>query len=181
MRKRLTTLCIIGLCFSTVANAKIVFSSSRDGVKGIYVMDDDGTGVTLLTDALSPGNPRWSPSGKQIMFARPVAQHSSSYAIFLMNADGTNIRQLTVPPDNGRDSHASFSPDGKSILFKRNDPDNEKRSVNIMVLKSGSIKKISEIKMNRPEFSPDGQSILFYGINTIGIGGSYTNIWIMRG
>ncbi len=63
-------------------------------------------------------------------------------------ADDTNIRQLTVPSDNGRDSHASFSPNGKSILFKRNDPDNEKCSVNIMVLKSGSIKKVSEIKMN---------------------------------
>ncbi len=61
------------------------------------MMNDDGSDVTLLTDALSPGNPRWSPSGKQILFNRRVAQHSSSYAIFLMNADGTNIRQLTVP------------------------------------------------------------------------------------
>ena len=37
-----------------VVNAKIVFDSTREGIEGIYVMDDDGGNVTLLTDMLHP-------------------------------------------------------------------------------------------------------------------------------
>ena len=48
MRITITSGCLI-LLLSTVANAKIVFDSKRDGVKGIYVMNDDGSNVTLLT------------------------------------------------------------------------------------------------------------------------------------
>ena len=37
------------------------------------------------------------------------------YDIFTMRPDGTEIQQLTRTP--GNDSHSSWSPDGKSILW----------------------------------------------------------------
>ncbi|MYB64542.1 hypothetical protein F4X73_07605, partial [Candidatus Poribacteria bacterium] len=108
-------LCLALTIVVTMVSAKIVFTSSRDGTLGIYVMDDDGSNVKLLTDKLKPVAPRWSPDGKQIVFERRVfLDDSQRLHLFIMNADGTNIRQLT-PPIDGRDVHPSFSSDGASI------------------------------------------------------------------
>ena len=59
-------LCLFLLLLSSGASAKIVFSSIRDGVYGIYVMDDDGSNQTLLTEdeKLKPYPDRWSPDGQ---------------------------------------------------------------------------------------------------------------------
>ncbi len=177
MLTRFTTFCVILMCFASVGSTKIVFNSSRNGVAGIYIMNDDGSDLTLLTNTLSPSYPRWSPDGKQIVFGRNAQVGSS--AIFLINADGTNIRQLTFPHENVWDGHASFSPDGESIVFKRLHRKTGERSINVIDMESGRIKIIAEdLQVNRLEFSPDGQDILFGGI--IKLNASYINIWIMR-
>ena len=88
-------LSILLLFFSTVAGAKILFDSTRDGVRGIYVMDDDGSNITLLTNENRSYLPRWSPNGKLIVF------NQSSRPLSLMNSDGTNIREITDLPEKG--------------------------------------------------------------------------------
>ena len=97
---KVVLLTLLLLLFSTmVTHAKIIFSSERNDVKGVYVMDDDGSNQTLL----SKGYPEsWSPDGKQILFK------TRSSVLFLMNADGTNIRQLTGN-DESYIGKASFS------------------------------------------------------------------------
>ena len=163
-----------------MVSAKIVFDSSRDGTLGIYVMDDDGSNVKLLTDTLKPSAPRWSPDGKQIVFERWVNPHDSQRShLFIMKADGTNIRQLT-PPIWGSDGHASFSPDGNSILFSRiqHQIGKDNNSIQIMNLESGAVKKIAEIGVNFPDWSPDGQHIIFSPISSFVAGGG--TIWIME-
>ena len=69
-----TTLCLVLLLFSTVASAKILFNSYRNGVWGIYIMDDDGSNVTQLTNTLRPRAPAWSPDGKQIVFKKTLEE-----------------------------------------------------------------------------------------------------------
>ncbi|GIT17972.1 MAG: hypothetical protein CM1200mP39_07780 [Dehalococcoidia bacterium] len=50
-------------------NGKIVFTSSRDGNKEIYVMDADGSNQTRLTnDSAVDENPSWSADGNKIVF-----------------------------------------------------------------------------------------------------------------
>ena len=180
MRIRPTRFCLILLLvtgvFSTVASAKIVFDSTRDGVKGIYVMDDDGSNVTLLTDTLWPITPRWSPDGKQIVFKRRILMQDSQRShLFIMNADGTNLRQLTEP-HTGMDTHPSFSPDGKSILFTRYK--DKKDSINVLDLESGVIKKIADLGANNPDWSPDGKQIVCSAIPVVG--GDGGGIWIIN-
>ena len=95
-QKVIGLLCLLLLLLSSGASAKIVFSSVRDGVYSINVMDDDGSNQTLITESedLRPVLPQWSPDGKQILFQRSVRINAKT-VLFLMNVDGTNVRQLS--------------------------------------------------------------------------------------
>jgi TolB protein len=67
----------------------------------------DNAHVNLLTQTY------WSPDGKRIAFASPRCRASE---IFVMNADGTNVSQLTN--DNGCfGGFGSWSPNGNKIAF----------------------------------------------------------------
>lgn len=180
MRKQILLCFLLCLLVVTVSPAKIVFEQETDGDESIYVIDDDGTEATRLTDdLLNPGIPKWSPDGKQIIFAR--GRNVQRRHISLMNVDGTNIRDITPPSNLKRDNHPSFSPDGKSIVFRRYEPAAEKDkqdSVWVMTLESGNLKKISDLGINSPDFSPDGKHIVFTTIPTLGFAGG--NVWIME-
>ena len=75
---------------------KIVFDSNRDGNTDIYVMNSDGTQVRRLTNSFPAMSavPEWSPDGTQIVFSRNVSG-SPNGQIFVMDADGSNTRQVT--------------------------------------------------------------------------------------
>ncbi len=144
------------LMFSTVGNAKLVFDSINPGT---FVIDDDGSNFTRLKTWTS--DPNWSPDGKKIV--------SSRVNISIMNADGTNWIQLT---NTNRDYYASFSPDGKHILFSRYE--DNKVSINILNLESGEIMEIfstNNRSLRYPRLSPDGEQIVF---------SSVTNLWIIN-
>jgi Tol biopolymer transport system component len=72
----------------------------------------DGSVKTLTTEL--DNFPAFSPSGDVIAFTRRSAT-TDDYDIFTMRPDGTDIKQLTTTP--GNDSHSSWSPDGKYILW----------------------------------------------------------------
>lgn len=97
---------------------------SPDGKRIVYrVWGKGGLGLRELT--LADGEmkvlttewdnfPAFSPDGSTITFTRRSAT-TKDYDIFTMRADGTDIKQLTTAP--GNDSHSSWSPDGKYILW----------------------------------------------------------------
>ncbi|MDP9206344.1 MAG: hypothetical protein M3P12_12975 [Gemmatimonadota bacterium] len=115
---------------------KIVFTSLKDGDLDIYVMNVDGTGLKQLTHQVGyDGGPWWSPDGKQIVYR---AYHPSTSTdlkaysdllsqrlvrpnkmdLWLMNADGSNQRQIT---HLGAASFGpSWSADGRKIIFASN-------------------------------------------------------------
>lgn len=61
--------------------------------------------------------PVWSPDGKKIAFvsSREVAKGMSN--IWVVNADGSNLRQLTF---QGKNDYPTWSPDGKRLAFQSN-------------------------------------------------------------
>ncbi len=97
---------------------------SPDGRRIVYrVWGSGGLGLRELT--LADGEvkilttewdnfPAFSPDGSIVTFTRRSAT-TKDYDIFTMRADGTDIKQLTTTP--GNDSHSSWSPDGKYILW----------------------------------------------------------------
>ncbi len=177
-------LCLLLLLLGTVAaHAKIVFGSERDGevgkhsggVPGIYVMDDDGSNLTLLIEdeRFKPYPYCWSPDGKQILFER------GSSPLYLMNADGTNIQRLIENDKDTRILSASFSPDGKSIVFGRDFIVNnkERNTITVMDIATKEMEVIAEVDATNCDWSPDGRQIVFDKPSAIGGGGN--TIWIM--
>ncbi|MBA2334463.1 MAG: PD40 domain-containing protein [Blastocatellia bacterium] len=104
------------------ANAKIAFTSDRDGNREIYVMNNDGTGQVRLTNNPGADNfPAFSPDGRRIAF---VSQNASgAFAIKIMNADGTNQTEITpIAFDNSpfpwhQIKSLDWSADGSKIAF----------------------------------------------------------------
>ncbi len=179
LRHKVTLFSLLGLLLlSTVADAKIIFSSLRDGVYSIHVMDDDGSNQTLITESedLRPVLPQWSPDGKQILFQRRTKINANK-VLFLMNTDGMNVRQLTEN-DGSSINGGRFSPDGKSIVFGRSIRINDKWKVGIYVLNinTGMMEQISDEWSIQCDWSPDGKHIVFARGQTIGSG---STIWIM--
>ena len=166
----LLSLLLLLLASTVVTHAKIVFDSERDGIDGIYVMDDDGSNQTLLTDTFGPYSPSWSPDGRQIVFKRPVG------VLCLMNADGTNIRQLTKADHINR---ASFSPDGKFLVFNRTieDPGDWKDRTVVLNIETGKMKEIADFWGIHHDWSPDGKHIICAEPWTDGVNNT---IWIME-
>jgi len=113
----------------------VVFTSARDGDLEIYKMRTDGSELTRLTDAPGyDGGPFFSYDGTKIVYraSHPEGDELTDYQrllaqglirpsqldIFVMDADGSNKRQLT---DNGRANFGPyFFPDGERIIFSSN-------------------------------------------------------------
>lgn len=115
---------------------KIVFTSMRNGDVDIYVMDANGKNVKRLTfEQGYDGGPFFSPDGKKIVYRAAHPQNEAErrdyedliqnahlrptrLAIFVMDADGSNKRQLTH--NAGANFAPFFHPDGKRIIFASN-------------------------------------------------------------
>ena len=81
----------------------------------------------------------WSPSGNQVLF---VSTRNGNEDICVINADGTGLRQLTEHP--GFDSHASWSPDGRTIVFCSTRGDEENDDVHIMNADGSGVRRLTE-------------------------------------
>lgn len=90
--------------------SRIAFRSDPDGGSTeIYVMDADGSDVTLLVDG-GADDPDWSPDGGRIAFQR-------AGDIWIVDADGTGETRLTATGD--LDFAPAWAPDGTLIAFVR--------------------------------------------------------------
>ncbi len=111
--------------------SKIVFQGYGTlGNNDIYVMNADGSGKENLTPETpyrGEGSPAWSPNGRQIAYGTHRWGPSLRYGrrrlnreVFVMNADGSNKRNLTE--DRSFDDFPRWSADGRKIIFTRRSP-----------------------------------------------------------
>ena len=165
----------------STSGKKIVFTSMRDGDLDIYSMDANGKNVRRLTTDLGyDGGPFYSRDGSKIVFRAYHPQtekeksdylgllksnliRPSTLEIWVMNADGSNKRQVTR---NGKANFAPyFFPDGKRIIFASNMDDPKGRNFDLYTInEDGSgLERITDNDTfdGFPMFSPDGKKLVF--------------------
>ena len=144
----------------------------------IYSMNIDGTDRKLV----STGDGRttcafYTPDGSAIVYASthlgakecpPVPDPSAGYVwpiydtydIFKVNADGTNLTQLTKT--RGYDAEATIAPDGRIVFTSTRDGDMEIYS---MAPDGSDVKRLTNAPGpdGGPFWSADGQQIVFRG------------------
>ena len=113
----------------------LVFTSLKDGDLELYTMNVDGSNIRRLTNTPGyDGGAFFSPDGKKIVYRAWHPQGDSLQAyrgllaqrlvrpnrmeLFVMNADGSNNRQITNL--GGANFAPIFSPDGRKIIFSSN-------------------------------------------------------------
>jgi Tol biopolymer transport system component len=130
---------------------RIAFTHHGD----IYVMNADGSGVSLIFDAQfdNASLPAWSPEGQRIAF---TGRPSGPADVFVINADGTGLRQLTT---RGSEDDPAWSPDGQKIAFV----DGEGLKTMNAADGSGTTLLVAPTSdgPDAPDWSPDGSKIAF--------------------
>lgn len=101
---------------------RIAFVTDRDGNWEIYSMNADGSDPQNLTqNRFKDGRDFgfiWSPDGRTIAFtSNRDASRRTDADLYLMNADGSNVRRLTR--GLGFEAPLSWSPEGRKLAFSR--------------------------------------------------------------
>lgn len=160
---------------------KIVFTSTRDGDPELYTMNLDGSNQTRLTFQKGyDGGAFFSLDGSKIVFraSRPKTTEEladyedlakngmfrpSILEIYVMNADGTDMQQIT---NLGKASFAPFfHPDGKRIIFSSNANSSSGRNFDLFLINiDGTV--LEQITFNEtfdgfPMFTQDGKHLVF--------------------
>jgi Tol biopolymer transport system component len=103
----------------------------------------------------------------QIVFRRYFNAEQTKGALFVMNPDGSHVRQITHPPKGlPQDDSAAWSPDGKRIAFQREPIDFSTSRVMVVNLDTGDTRTVVPcgercVAASDPDFSPDGHSIAY--------------------
>ena len=88
-------------------------------VYGLFVQSADGQTRYQLTASNRDTTPAWSPDGEQVAFVRRQHDH---WEIYVVDADGQNLRRLTETPTRpdgvvGSSVSPEWSPDGSYLAF----------------------------------------------------------------
>lgn len=99
---------------------QIAFDSQQGGfVSRIWIMKANGSNPRPLTAPSLEGGPSdVSPDGRHIVLFNHYNTSLPSQ-LFVVNLDGTGLRQLTYPPAGEGDLFPVYSPDGAKIVFPR--------------------------------------------------------------
>jgi TolB protein len=140
--------------------SKIAFARSDGQIYVIDVKTKQLTALTKTENNVINSEPDWSPDGSKIVFH---SNRTGRSHIFIMNADGSDVKQLTGDAKNETAEYdAHFSPDGKKILYGST----REGQIDIYVMNADGSHKTNltqdtDKPVASPVWSPDGQSILY--------------------
>jgi Tol biopolymer transport system component len=166
-----------GLSWSPDGRGLLYSVSSPNGIDTIVKSGADGSGAALVGASctgtcLGDDDPVYSPDGTKIAFTRAIGPvvngNASDVGIYTMNADGSQLTQLTQDqqPTSSEDHSPQWSPDGKKIAFVRiNTTAQPNNGSTIMVMNAdgSNLQSITPLRIGAaaPHWSPDGKQLLF--------------------
>ena len=136
---------------------KILFTSARDGNYEVYIMNPDGSEKVNLTRHHSHDlNAVWSPTGEQILF---VSDRQGAHVrdLYVMDADGSNVRRVFKKKITAWRDNPTWSPDGKQFAYQYWDRDRAKYGLYIATLGEENAESLPY--GSSPVWSPDGSEI----------------------
>jgi TolB protein len=141
----------------------------KNGNLDIYTMRPDGSELSDITnDPAHDVNPFWSPDGKWIAFE---SDRNGFVQIFLINADGSNVVQVTDGEMDHRFENSNpWSPDGSRLLFTERAPGEEKwmlYTINVKGQNQTPLGLVPDI-YSHPTWSPDGTRIAYTKLVPVG-------------
>jgi TolB protein len=90
----------------------------NDGSSQIHVKNIDGKNDYALThDTWENALPVWSPDGRLIAFISEQSGDYNIFALYVMRADGSGVKQLSKAVYSDVSTMYSWSPDGKQIAI----------------------------------------------------------------
>lgn len=169
---------------------KIVFAAEdENGNSQIYKINGDGSELQQLTD-LEDGHeayePSWSPDGTQIVFSTSLRSSSNGLSLYLMDADGGNMRPLherenSHIPTPG--SYPTWSSDGTKIAWHQcvNCQLGTNYELFTYDVATDSVTRLTDnhTSETHPTWSPDGRQIIFVSNRDYPENGGY-DLYLMK-
>ncbi len=156
-------------------NGRLVFSHVDDGGVFLHSVAPDGSDERVLTDHeiarttsalpvsmyVSESGAVWSPDGSQVLFASNRSPETAGNDLYVINADGSDLRRLPGPAAID-EWMPSWSPDGGRVVFSTTDAVGEQDIWTMNLDGAGLTQLTSGADTDSfPDWSPDGRQILF--------------------
>jgi hypothetical protein len=136
----------------------IAFDSDRDGDRGVYLANNDGTHVRRISGPGYAAVPTWAPDGRRVAYIRAEPDRPQVWNLWLQSLDGTDARRLTSYRF-GQPWSASWFPDNRRICYTHED------KVIVLDLDTGHTREFGSPIEGRlvrtPAVSPDGTKVIF--------------------
>jgi Tol biopolymer transport system component len=135
--------------------AFVRFSTAGTGAASIWTVAADGSDPQQLTPlaAYHDWSPNWSPDGTQIAFD---SDRGGDWDIWVMNADGSNSRDLTDHP--AEDRSPVWSPNGRRIAFSSDRANKGHLDVYVMDASGGHVRRVTH-RLGRFAYATSWQRI----------------------
>jgi len=105
-----------------VTAGDLVFSTLVAGSPCLCLRDASTGNLTVLASGSGDASPDVSPDGSRVAYAAGYMGRSpATYAIWVMNSDGSNKTQVSQYPNDGNgwsDGYPKWSPDGRRFCFR---------------------------------------------------------------
>ena len=130
-------------------------------IRGIYIMNTDGSDKKMVPNTFTGRFPDWSPDDSQLVY---IVYPGTGPQIFVSDTNGSNQKQLTFLKDHDN-RYPVFSPDGKKIAFSSmyySAPvvyvmDSDRKNLKLLTAEGG----------DNPAWSADGKYIAYTYIQTM--------------
>ncbi len=151
-------------------HAPLVFT--RNGA--IMVIGPDLLDERLVMDDVPAAAPTWSPDRSRIAFYSPNTNTDFTAKLYVVNADGSNLRLLAN--EARMDWWPAWSPDGSKIAFVAIQPGEERRkalaktTIRVVDVATGSQTDITSRQITHvspPSWSPRGDRLAFAGFSLV--------------
>jgi TolB protein len=159
------------IAFTRYANNS---SGASLGCCGVWLVNADGSNPHRIVDSICiNGEPAWTPDGTQLVFwsSRNFCDPDNergwgNYELFIVNADGSNLRKLDTLSNSGS---PSVSPDGTRVAFSTDRDDHYRDKPGTWDIWTMNLDGSNQTRLTNfagdetePDWSPDGKRIVFH-------------------